>query len=78
MLTCGGIALTSMGLCIECTARLPHISTETRKRSHIRMRKGYLIYLLLSGAAVFAQPSDLQGGHAENKYLLPDPFYRVP
>lgn len=24
------------------------------------------------------QPSDLLGGHAERKYLLPDPFYRVP
>ena len=23
------------------------------------------------------QPSDLQGGHAEKKFLLPDPFYRV-
>ena len=24
------------------------------------------------------QPSDLLGGHAEKKFLLPDPFYRVP
>jgi predicted secreted acid phosphatase len=24
------------------------------------------------------QPSDLLGGHAERKFLLPDPFYRVP
>jgi hypothetical protein len=24
------------------------------------------------------QPSDLTGGHAEKKFLLPDPFYRVP
>jgi predicted secreted acid phosphatase len=24
------------------------------------------------------QPSDLIGGYAEKKYLLPDPFYRVP
>jgi acid phosphatase len=24
------------------------------------------------------QPSDLIGGHAERKFLLPDPFYRVP
>jgi len=24
------------------------------------------------------QPSDLQGGHAEKRFLLPDPFYRVP
>jgi predicted secreted acid phosphatase len=24
------------------------------------------------------QPSDLQGGHAQKVFLLPDPFYRVP
>ena len=29
-------------------------------------------------ANVGDQPSDLQGGHAEKKYLLPDPLYRVP
>ena len=29
-------------------------------------------------ANVGDQPSDLQGGHSEKKFLLPDPFYRVP
>ena len=29
-------------------------------------------------ANVGDQPSDLRGGHAEKKFLLPDPFYRVP
>ena len=29
-------------------------------------------------ANVGDQPSDLQGGHAEKKFLLPDPFYRIP
>lgn len=29
-------------------------------------------------ANVGDQPSDLEGGHAERKFLLPDPFYRVP
>ena len=24
------------------------------------------------------QPSDLEGGHAERTFLLPDPFYRIP
>jgi acid phosphatase len=24
------------------------------------------------------QPSDLAGGHAEQTFLLPDPFYRIP
>jgi predicted secreted acid phosphatase len=29
-------------------------------------------------ANVGDQPSDLLGGHAQRKFLLPDPFYRVP
>jgi predicted secreted acid phosphatase len=29
-------------------------------------------------ANVGDQPSDLHGGHAEKKFLLPDPYYRVP
>ena len=29
-------------------------------------------------ANVGDQPSDLIGGHAEQMFLLPDPFYRVP
>jgi predicted secreted acid phosphatase len=29
-------------------------------------------------ANVGDQPSDLRGGHAEKRFLLPDPFYRVP
>ncbi|HUO38503.1 MAG TPA: HAD family acid phosphatase [Mycobacterium sp.] len=24
------------------------------------------------------QPSDLAAGHAEQTFLLPDPFYRIP
>jgi hypothetical protein len=24
------------------------------------------------------QPSDLEGGHAERGFLLPNPFYRIP
>lgn len=34
---------------------------------------GYVIV-----ANIGDQPSDLNGGHAEKKFLLPDPFYRVP
>ena len=34
--------------------------------------------LVLDIANMGDQPSDLLGGHAENKFLLPDPFYRVP
>jgi len=29
-------------------------------------------------ANVGDQPSDLQGGHSEKDFLLPNPFYRVP
>jgi len=29
-------------------------------------------------ANVGDQPSDLQGGHSERAFLLPDPFYRIP
>jgi acid phosphatase len=36
-------------------------------------RAGYAIV-----ANVGDQPSDLEGGHAEKRFLLPDPFYRVP
>ena len=36
-------------------------------------QQGYTIV-----ANIGDQPSDLQGGHAERTFLLPDPFYRVP
>jgi predicted secreted acid phosphatase len=36
-------------------------------------RSGYTII-----ANTGDQPSDLRGAHAEKKFLLPDPFYRVP
>jgi predicted secreted acid phosphatase len=45
---------------------------KTPVRSEIE-RLGYTII-----ANMGDQPSDLLGGHAEKKFLLPDPFYRVP
>ena len=42
------------------------------KRAEIE-RLGYTII-----ANMGDQPSDLIGGHAEKRFLLPDPFYRVP
>jgi hypothetical protein len=36
-------------------------------------RQGYTII-----ANMGDQASDLRGGHAEKKFLLPNPFYRVP
>jgi acid phosphatase len=36
-------------------------------------RSGYTII-----ANMGDQPSDLEGGHAERSFLLPNPFYRIP
>jgi hypothetical protein len=36
-------------------------------------RSGYTIVVNMGD-----QPSDLIGGHAIGRFLLPDPFYRVP
>jgi len=36
-------------------------------------KSGYTIV-----ANIGDQPSDLEGGHAEKRFLFPDPFYRVP
>jgi acid phosphatase len=45
---------------------------KTPARAEIE-RQGYTII-----ANMGDQPSDLRGGHAEKKFLLPNPFYRVP
>jgi predicted secreted acid phosphatase len=48
------------------------VDFKTPVRSEIE-QAGYTII-----ANVGDQPSDLLGGHAQRKFLLPDPFYRVP
>jgi HAD superfamily, subfamily IIIB (Acid phosphatase) len=48
-------------------------SKRSRKKAGGPEQAGYTIV-----ANVGDQPSDLQGGHAEKRFLLPDPFYRVP
>ncbi|EHH69340.1 HAD family acid phosphatase [Gluconobacter morbifer] len=47
-----------------------HYKTPTRAAIEA---KGYTII-----ASLGDQPSDLEGGHAEKAFLLPNPFYRVP
>jgi len=42
------------------------------RRAHIE-EQGYTII-----ANMGDQPSDLAGGFAEQTYLLPNPFYRIP
>jgi hypothetical protein len=34
---------------------------------------GYTIVAIIGD-----QPSDLEGGHADRKFLMPNPFYRIP
>ncbi len=53
-----------------------HYASAADFKTPVRMqieRKGYTII-----ANMGDQPSDLRGGLAEKKFLLPDPFYRVP
>ena len=45
-------------------------------KTPIRIQIGRLGYTIIANMG--DQPSDLLGGHAEKKFLLPDPFYRVP
>jgi predicted secreted acid phosphatase len=53
-----------------------HFASAADYKAPIRARieqAGYTIIMNIGD-----QPSDLQGGHAEKSFLLPDPFYRVP
>ena len=53
-----------------------HFASAADFKSPVRAeieRAGYTII-----ANVGDQPSDLLGGHAQKRFLLPDPFYRVP
>jgi hypothetical protein len=44
-------------------------------KTPVRFQIEQLGYTIISNMG--DQPSDLLGGHAEKKFLLPDPFYRV-
>ncbi len=56
------------GFCIS-----PRRPTSRRRCAQKIEQQGYTIIENMGD-----QPSDLLGGHAEKKFLLPDPFYRVP
>jgi predicted secreted acid phosphatase len=53
-----------------------HFASASDFKAPVREQIEQLGYTII--ANVGDQPSDLMGGHAEKKYLLPDPFYRVP
>lgn len=53
-----------------------HFASAADFKAPIRTQIEQAGYMII--ANVGDQPSDLQGGHAEKVFLLPDPFYRVP
>ena len=53
-----------------------HFASAVDFKTPVREQIERLGYTII--ANIGDQPSDLLGGHAEKKFLLPDPFYRVP
>jgi HAD superfamily, subfamily IIIB (Acid phosphatase) len=53
-----------------------HFASATDFKAPVRLEIEQAGYTIV--ANVGDQPSDVQGGHAEKSFLLPDPFYRVP
>jgi acid phosphatase len=53
-----------------------HFASAADFKTPIRIEIERLGYTIIANMG--DQPSDLLGGHAEKKFLLPDPFYRVP
>jgi predicted secreted acid phosphatase len=53
-----------------------HFTSAVDFKMPVRVQIERLGYTII--ASMGDQPSDLLGGHAEKKFLLPDPFYRVP
>jgi predicted secreted acid phosphatase len=58
------------------TANGAHFASAADFKTPVRIQIERLGYTII--ANVGDQPSDLLGGHAEKKFLLPDPFYRIP
>jgi len=52
-----------------------HFTSAADFKTPVRAEIERLGYTII--ANVGDQPSDLLGGHAEKKFLLPNPFYRV-
>jgi predicted secreted acid phosphatase len=53
-----------------------HYASAADFKTPVRIQIERLGYTIIANLG--DQPSDLLGGHAEKKFLLPDPFYRVP
>jgi predicted secreted acid phosphatase len=53
-----------------------HFASAVDFKTPVRIQIERLGYTIIANMG--DQPSDLIGGHAERKFLLPDPFYRVP
>jgi predicted secreted acid phosphatase len=53
-----------------------HYSSAADFKTPVRIEIERLGYTIIANMG--DQPSDLRGGHAEKKFLLPNPFYRVP
>ena len=53
-----------------------HFSSAADFKAPIRAKIEQAGYTIV--ANVGDQPSDLEGGHANKQFLLPDPFYRIP
>jgi predicted secreted acid phosphatase len=53
-----------------------HFTSAVDFKTPVRIQIEQLGYTIIANMG--DQPSDLLGGHAEKKFLLPDPFYRIP
>jgi predicted secreted acid phosphatase len=53
-----------------------HFTSAADFKAPVRMEIEQLGYTIIANMG--DQPSDLIGGHAEKKFLLPNPFYRIP
>jgi predicted secreted acid phosphatase len=53
-----------------------HFASAVDFKTPVRTQIEQLGYTIIANMG--DQPSDLLGGHAQKKFLLPDPFYRVP
>jgi predicted secreted acid phosphatase len=53
-----------------------HFASAADFKTPVRIQIERLGYTIIANMG--DQPSDLLGGHAERKFLLPDPFYRIP
>jgi predicted secreted acid phosphatase len=53
-----------------------HLASAADFKAPIRAKIEQAGYTIV--ANIGDQPSDLEGGHADKKFLMPNPFYRIP